>query len=523
MWRGYFHAGVAGKGVSGGDFSEYDRDFHFANHYLYGSHFIAFLIERYGEQKLWQLIETQGRSWFFFMAVNWRFYSVYGRSLSSLIDDFEVWTRHKYPVVARPAEQKRVRGLGTDARWARAPGGREAFVVSDVDRVPELWIYEADGRRLRRRALNELWPGRQLSAADPVVTSGMSFTADGAFLYFVVVDQGLLEQEVRLLRYDVARNALTVVAKSLGGPGGSVSPDGKTYWFARADGDRHHLAALDLATGKARLVWKAQAQQYVGAVRPSPDGARLAVSVFDGHRYTVWILDAQTGKKLAEVPGAAAAADASWADAHRVLYLGETDAKFQVFVFDVDAAGAAPVQVTHAPYLAFAPQAAGDQVRFLDREGWRWELAEVPLPAPVPPPAPEAAPPLPPVPPSAAPDAEGDAPAPAPPAPDLTPPRRPRRPRRRRRPTSRCRRPSPRRCTSSPTSRTRTTTSSTRSCARSRSVARAASPRGGCRSAAPIASSSIAGPSPGCTSPRAACGRARSGSPIRTSRRGRCS
>ena len=48
-------------------------------------------------------------------------------------------------------------------------------------------------------------------------------------------------------------DALTVV-HTLGGPGGSVSPDGRRYWFALADGDRHHLAELDLASGQVRIV-----------------------------------------------------------------------------------------------------------------------------------------------------------------------------------------------------------------------------------------------------------------------------
>jgi hypothetical protein len=393
IWRGYFHAGVAGQGVSGGDFNENHRHFHFANHYLYGSHFIDFLIERYGEQKLWQLIARQGESWAFFLAVNWRFYGVYGRSLSSLIDDFSDWTRHKYPVRPRPPEQQELRRLGSDVRWSRAPGGREAFVLADVDRPTELWIYEPDGQRRRQRRLNELLPWRRLSQANPVVTSGVSFTADGKAVYMTIVDPGLVENEVRLLRYDIDADRLDVVVESLGGPGGSVSPDGRTFWFALAEGDRHHLAALDLATRKVTLLRRTDARQYVGAIRPSPDGTRLALSVFDGKRFTVWIVEAATGKQLAELPGTGSLAEASWADDHRVLYLAESERTFQVFVHDVDTPGAAPQQVTHAPYLTFAPRIAGDRVRFLDREGWTWDLDEAPLPPPVKPePQPEPAP-----------------------------------------------------------------------------------------------------------------------------------
>ena len=43
-------------------------------------------------------------------------------------------------------------------------------------------------------------------------------------------------------------------------------------------------------------------------------------------------------------------------------------------------------ELTHAPFLAFQPNAAGGRtLRFLNREGWRWTLDEIPLPPRAPP------------------------------------------------------------------------------------------------------------------------------------------
>ena len=65
--------------------------------------------------------------------------------------------------------------------------------------------------------------------------------------------------------------------------------------------------------------------------------------------------------------------DASFTSDGRVMYLGEVAGRFQVFVDGV--------AVTDAPYAALAAREAQGTIRFMDREGWYWELAEVALPA----------------------------------------------------------------------------------------------------------------------------------------------
>ncbi|MES1157533.1 MAG: hypothetical protein ABUL67_00410, partial [Haliangium ochraceum] len=104
MWNGAFAAGVAGHRINGGDLSAFNRDFHMGNHYLIGSQFVRFLAQRYGEQKLWKLIEVQGRSIFFPLWVNLRFWQVYDKTLSTLIDEFAAEVAAEVRV--RPPEQR---------------------------------------------------------------------------------------------------------------------------------------------------------------------------------------------------------------------------------------------------------------------------------------------------------------------------------------------------------------------------------------------------------------------------------
>jgi len=79
LWRGSFAAAYAGRRISGGDLHALQRDFHAGNAYLVGSQFVRFLADRYGEEKLWQLVHVQARSFFFPFGVNVRFWQAYDK------------------------------------------------------------------------------------------------------------------------------------------------------------------------------------------------------------------------------------------------------------------------------------------------------------------------------------------------------------------------------------------------------------------------------------------------------------
>ena len=379
-WRGMFHAGVAGRDLDGGDLSAFQRASQWGNHYHVGSFFIEFLVERYGEDRLWRLIGVQGRSFFYPLWVSLRFQHVYGKTLSALIDEFSAWTAARFPVRRAPPSQRRVRALGLNARHARAGDGTEATIAHALDRPARLLIHDRDGELVRSHNLTEVVPPRRLTSAAPVLVSGMSFTSDGRKLYFTVVDQGRTADVARLVEYDVRSGAMRVAHHGLGGVGGAISGDGARYFFSRADGDRMDLAALELATGRVSILVQARPRTYVLGPSPSPDGARVVASVFDpDHGYQLHVFDAAGGADLGRVPlDGLYAYDASFTGDGRLVFLAEDQGRFQVFVHDP--AAAATTRVTDAPYLAFAPRAHGDTVRFLNREGWRWTLDEVALP-----------------------------------------------------------------------------------------------------------------------------------------------
>jgi hypothetical protein len=249
------------------------------------------------------------------------------------------------------------------------------MIANDVDVPTHLEVHAPDGALRARVNLVGVVPPRTLVTADPILVSGLSITRTGD-VYFTTIDQGATYQVTRLVRWSGGAG-LDEVATDLG-PGACVSPDGRTYYYLPVDGDRWSLAALDLATGARRPVLAMPAGQYVLAAQPSPDGTKLVASVWDG-RFSLWIVDAATGAIAQRIEGAGDTPvyDGAFVDDTHVVYLAEVDGRFQAAVRDL-ATGATAI-ATDAPYAVLDARAAGGTLRFLSRDGWQWNVDEVPL------------------------------------------------------------------------------------------------------------------------------------------------
>ncbi len=383
-WRGFFHAAYAGgHGLDSGDLNAANRPFHGGSHYLVGSHFIEFLADRYGEDRLWQLVEGQGSSFWFPFGVSLRFRSAYGRGLGTLFDEFRDQVAERFPVRRRPPGQATFHDAGEDARYAIGPDGSEALVVQSADQPTRLVVYGPDGAERVSRALTDVLPGRQIVAAFPTSVSGLSFTGDGRHLFLVADDQGPTHLEARLIRFDVADGDLEILASDIGGIGGSVSAAGDRYYFSRSDGDRYDLCVLDLRQGVVDTIRRADPRGYYAEPRIDPTGRRLVASYFDGLRLSVQVIDARSGRLLASIaPPGVQVLGGAFRDEDRLLYLAEVERRFQVHEYSL-AAGTS-TRMTDVPYLALVPQARGDQVRFLNRDGMAWTVDGVALPTRVP-------------------------------------------------------------------------------------------------------------------------------------------
>lgn len=383
VWRGMFSAGVAGRSIDGGWMHQLQREQPYGAEYLTGSHFVDWLVETHGEEKLWDVVFRQGDSMFFPLTINPRFGNAYGRSLSELIDDFSDATRRRNPPRARGPEQRTVDRLDMYARHTCHASGSAARVTSGPDHPTRLSLRGPGGDLVFDRELTDILPGRRLATPQTELTSGLSFTADGRHLWFVALDQGDVQQAARLVHVDLDGARLEIAFPDLEGSGGSIDAAGRRYYFSRARGDQAEIAVMDLETMTPRSLVSLGPRRYALQPRISPDGARVSATVYDGKAFRLALFDAQHGAWLGDVPrpdGAADATwelDASWVDDTHLAYAAEHAGRMQIFVADLDARTTEPR--TSAPYLALAPCVTGDRLRFLNREGFAWTLDEVPL------------------------------------------------------------------------------------------------------------------------------------------------
>ncbi len=373
LFTGIFAAAYAGgEHLDGGELSVFKRAAEAGHHYLVGGMFIKFLAETRGEKQLWATIQTQAHALDgIFSATSFK--HGFGTPLGALIDQFRAWTKTTYPVRPRPTAQHVLGALGNDARYARGRDGTEAWVADDVDQPTRLVVRDPHGVELASIGLVDVVPPRRLVEAQPLLVTGLSITADGNEVWLTALDTGATYEVPRLLRWRRGEHAVTEVQRDLG-PGGSIDPRGGIYYYCAVDGDRWSLAAYDVRANTRWIVHEMQPTTYVTGARVSPDGTRVVADVYDGGRFVEWELDAHTGAQLREIHGAGVEPvfDASYTSDGRLLWLAEVAGRFQVVVEGAVA--------TDAPYAAFGAREANGTIRFLDREGWQWELDEIASP-----------------------------------------------------------------------------------------------------------------------------------------------
>ena len=386
VWRGFFEAS---RQELGGDFHpgylspEHRRMDPFGGNYLTGSHFVAWLAERYGEERLWQLVNAQGSTLIPPIAVTLRFKDVYTRSIGALFAEFSQELTATLKPRARPATQQVLAPqVGYFARLAASPAdGAVATVDVGREAVPRLTVRERDGSVRFSRSTTQFLPGRRWIAAHPINMSGLSFTADGASLYLTAADVDELGSYVsRVWRVDARTGEVVKTWEGLTGMGGGVTPDGSAYVFVHVEADTANLRRLDLATGEQTALTRFEGQTSLGPPVVAADG-RIVFSRVTEQGWNLALRETD-GTVRALTDDARFNYAPRWLDANRVVFVREHEGRWQAHVLDVT--GGAPERLTDAPHLVMDVAPQGDAVVFLNRDGFDFSLDRAPL-TPLPP------------------------------------------------------------------------------------------------------------------------------------------
>ncbi|PTL81585.1 hypothetical protein [Vitiosangium sp. GDMCC 1.1324] len=391
MWRGWYRSFLQQRGgrISAGDLLG-ARDVP-NGPYLAGSYFIDFLARKYGEEKLWELIDLQGHSIFSILGVTLRFSTVYGKTIEALLEDYNQELAETFHPRTRPAEQRVLEAsLGSEARIAVSPAdGAVAIIRSDLDAPATLRIRERSGAVRFERTLTPVLPGRRWIAAGPTATSGMTFTADGRWLFFVSADFSELgDFTARLWKVDTRTGEVAQVWDGIEGVGGTVHPDGSSYVYVEVKGDTANLVKLELATGAHTSLTNFTGTESLAAPAYSPTGDRISFSRWTGRGFDLFVRGPDGALEQLTFDGRFNLG-ARWVDEHRLVFLREHEELSQVHLLDLEDRHIQ--RLSDAPWIALDPSPLdGSRVLLLNREGLGWSLDEIALPSstpPTPPPA----------------------------------------------------------------------------------------------------------------------------------------
>jgi len=385
IYRGVFESFVAARGGSlgPGDLSLNQRELApFSGAYLTSLHFVEWLVETYGEESLWALMEKQGRAFFAPLGVTLRFNEVYGKAVGDLVS---TWSKHldrTRVARARPPTQELIRDrLGQLARLAvHGPSGALAVVQSGNDEVPMLRVLEADGSVRVETRLVRLMFGRQWVRVGPVTMSGLSFTGDGKFLFLMnddLISRG--DTRTQLWKIDAMTGDVVKVWQDVGrAQGGAINAAGTQYVFVDFTAGRSRLAAFDLEGERVTTLYEPPPGVSVSSPAFSADGARVAFSQLDGNGWNLRLREAD-GSVRALTDDGAFNYGARWIDEGHLTTTRAHGGRLQVHRLALDTGRLE--RLTDAPFALLDAWPTKESVAFVNREGTQWSIDRAPMAA----------------------------------------------------------------------------------------------------------------------------------------------
>lgn len=345
--------------------------------YLYGSHFLAYVFDRYGEDALAELSWNYGSDPIPY-GLNKSIERATGRNFVDLYEEWEQYRQAKYGMQREAVE-----------RAGRREGRRLTF-TGQVNFQPKYtpdgdWIVWSYGDGLEEGQLATMPVGGNQAQQETFAviqrSGGFEFLDSGSM---VVEQTDILRAEYsfqELFLWDHADGSMTQLTENTRARDPAVSPDGRQVAFAVNGAGRRELAIMDLRPGAPRRVLWGGEHRYDQAFDPafSPDGRSLAFSAWRKGGYRdILIVDLATGA-ITELARDRAADVQPVYDPHGryLYYASDRTGIFNLYAHEL--ATGTTYQVTNVLGCAIAPDVSPDGTRLVyqgfDSDGY--ELYEI--------------------------------------------------------------------------------------------------------------------------------------------------
>ncbi|HTR56444.1 MAG TPA: hypothetical protein VMJ10_37480 [Kofleriaceae bacterium] len=343
--------------------------------YVYGSHFLQYVFDRFGDDTLRAMAHTSGAFAPPF-AINRQIAKVVGRPFTELYDDWRDYLRDKYGMQEMAAERRGLvlgRAITHTAESNLLPrysaDGKWLYWLEytgyDLTRVRAIPVGRDDNcvNQLKHRAKCGPNPGiRDIAQIDAM--GPFDLEPDGSFVY----EQGRVFRRdytfEDLFRFDARTGHTTRLTTGRRARDPAISPDGRRLAFSLNQHSESALAVMDLEPdAKESIVW--QGERYDEAYQPawSPDGTRLAFSAWRTGGYRdILVVELASGKVTELMRDRAIDMDPSWSPDGRYIYF-DSDRTGIRNLFAYDTRDRSVWQLTNVIGGAFVPRPSPDGKR----------------------------------------------------------------------------------------------------------------------------------------------------------------
>jgi Tol biopolymer transport system component len=353
--------------------------------YVYGSHFLRYIFDRFGDDKLRQMSHVSGAFAPPF-AINRQIAKVVGKPFTELYDDWRNYLRDRYGLEEMAAER---RGL---------QAGRPLTHSAESNLLPH---YSADGKELVWLQYDgySLPMVRAMAVGGDVASARDIVQIDAMGPFDLLPDGSLVYEQGRQYRRDYsfedlfrwdARTGQTVrltTGKRARDP--AMSLDGRHVAFSMNEHSDSVLAMMDAEPGAPEtIVWRGD--RYDQAYQPawSPDGTRIAFSAWRKGGYRdILVVDVATKIATEVTHDRAVDMSPAWSYDGKTLFF-DSDRTGITNIYAYDVADRATWQVTNVLGGAFQarPSPDGKRLAFenavpaggydlyelaLDRDAWQ--------------------------------------------------------------------------------------------------------------------------------------------------------
>ncbi len=301
--------------------------------YVYGSHFLGYVFDRFGDDTLRKMAHVSG-SYAPPFAVNRQIAKVVGKPFTELYDDWKLFLRDKYGMQEMASER---RGLIT---------GRPLTHTAETNAVPR---YSADGREIYWQQYDgyslaqvRAMPidGDQKGSREVIQLDAMGkydLEPDGSIVY----EQGRVYRRdysfQDLFRWDAPTNQTVRLTTGMRARDPALSPDGRRVAFSKNERGESVIAVMDVEPGApASVVWRGQ--RYDQAYQPawSPDGTRIAFAAWrNGGLHDILVVEVASGHVEEITHDRAIEMSPAWShDGHTLYFDSDRTGIANIYAYD---------------------------------------------------------------------------------------------------------------------------------------------------------------------------------------------